>query len=67
MDVDEFQAKCLSVIDKVQKTKRSVIITQRNVPIAQVVPIEQKKSIFGCMKGTVKIKKDIIESQWVPF
>ena len=68
MKAGEFKAKCLKVMDQVQKTKCRVIITKRNVPVAQIIPIkEEKKSIFGCMKGTIKVKKDIIkpvEEKW---
>jgi prevent-host-death family protein len=68
MKAGEFKARCLKVMDQVQKTGRGVIITKRNVPVAQVVPIKaEKQSMFGCMKGTVKIKKNIvkpIEEQW---
>ncbi len=63
MDANEFKTKCLKVVDKVKKTRKSVIITKRNIPIAQLVAIdfEQKKPIFGCMKGTIEVKGDIVK------
>jgi prevent-host-death family protein len=58
----QFKAKCLKLMDKVQRTKRKIIITKRNKPIAQLIPIEEEdgKSLFGRMKGTIHITGDII-------
>lgn len=64
MKAGEFKAECLKVMDKVKKTRRKVIITKRNIPVAQLVPIDsdQEKEVFGCMKGTIHIKGDIVKS-----
>ena len=57
----KFKAKCLKLMDRVQRTKRKIIITKRNKPIAQLVPIEEDSgSLFGKMKGTIRITGDII-------
>ena len=57
----KFKAKCLKLMDKVYRTKKRIIITKRNKPIAQLVPIEEdQESLFGKMKGTVHILGDII-------
>ncbi len=57
----KFKARCLKLMDKVQKTKRKIVITKRNKPIAQLVPIEKdEKPLFGKMKGTIHIIEDII-------
>jgi prevent-host-death family protein len=57
----KFKAKCLQLMDKVHRTKTRIIITKRNKPIAQLVPIEEETgSLFGKMKGTVHILGDII-------
>lgn len=57
----KFKARCLKLMDKVYRTKKRIIITKRNKPIAQLVPIEEEKaSLFGKMKGTVHILEDII-------
>ncbi len=61
MQAGTFKAECLKVMDEVRNKKSQVIITKRNEPVAMLVPIENtKKSLFGCMKGTVKISGDII-------
>ncbi len=57
----KFKARCLKLMDKVQRTKKKIVITKRNKPVAQLVPIEQDiDSLFGKMKGTVHIVGDII-------
>jgi prevent-host-death family protein len=57
----KFKAQCLKLMDKVQKTKRRIIITKRNKPIAQLIPIEESEgTLFGKMKGTIHVKGDII-------
>ena len=72
MKASEFKADCFKVMDQVKKTGKKVVITKRNIPVAQLVPIEreEEKPIFGCMKGTIEIKGDIIKStkeKWVVF
>lgn len=59
----EFKAKCLHLMDQVQQSKKSIIITKHGKPVAQLVPLsEVKKSqgLFGYMGGTIKIMGDII-------
>ena len=65
-----FKKRCFQLITTVQKSKKEIVITKFGKPIAKLVPILKKaktKSLFGCMKGTVKIHGDIIAStgeQW---
>lgn len=57
----EFKAKCLKLMDQVQRTKKPITITKRGKPIAQLVPIDvARKEAFGCLKGTIKIVGDIV-------
>ena len=61
MKAGKFKAECLKVMDRVRRTRRNVIITKRNIPVAKLVPVEEEKiSIFGRLKGTVHIRGDII-------
>jgi len=61
MQAGKFKARCLKLMDRVQRTRRRIIITKRNKPIAQLVPIEKdSEGLFGRMKGTVHIKGDIL-------
>lgn len=61
--ISEFKAKCLAILDQVQKTKRPVRITRRGKPIAEVVPPSPAavpKDWMGFMKGKMKIVGDIV-------
>jgi prevent-host-death family protein len=61
MAAGEFKAKCLSVLDEVEKTRKEVVVTKRGRPVAKVVPIsEDKPKTWGRMKGTGIILGDII-------
>lgn len=57
----EFKAKCLKIMDTVKKYHSQITITKHGKPIAKLVPIiSEPIDVFGCMKGTVSIKGDII-------
>jgi prevent-host-death family protein len=57
----EFKAKCLKLLDKVAEDRQPLIITKHGKPVAQLVPIqEERKLLFGAMKGTGVILGDII-------
>lgn len=64
----EFKAKCLKIMDEIEKTREPVIITKRGKPIARLMPVEEPpQSMFGYMKGTITIHGDIvspIEEEW---
>ena len=53
MAAGEFKAKCLGVIDEVNATGKTVIITKRGKPMARLLPLEEQaskespESIFG--------------------
>lgn len=58
-----FKAKCLELMDTVRDTGEEVIITKHGKPVAMLVPARKKKrkpSPYGCMKGSVKYRGDII-------
>jgi len=59
----KFKATCLSVLRRVQRTRRPVLVTKFGVPLAQVVPpppAPRPKRVLGAMAGTGKILGDII-------
>lgn len=39
----KFKAECLKIMDDVQKKKIHIIITKRDHPVAEMVPIQEKK------------------------
>jgi prevent-host-death family protein len=63
-----FKAECLKLMDEVKNTSIPIWITKHGEPIAKLVPIDENiPSLFGKMKGTLRIKKDIvrpIEEEW---
>jgi len=37
----EFKAKCLKLLDEVQKQRRQIVITKRGKPVARLVPLAE--------------------------
>ena len=60
--VSEFQAKCLALLDEVERTPAIGLLSHKNgKPIAEVGPHNpQKRSPLGIWKGKITIKGDII-------
>ena len=67
LSVSEFKAKCLSVLQDVDKQKKRVIITKRGKPIAEVIPHESEDKEVP-LEDTVTFMGDIIspvaEEDW---
>lgn len=64
----EFKARCLDLMDSVERTGCSVIVTKRGRPVAVLAPVRGRRtSAYGCMKGLIKIVGDIespIDVRW---
>ncbi len=61
MAAGEFKAKCLKVLDEVQRQRKQVVITKRGKPVARLVPVaERAESFIGSMQGTMEILGDIV-------
>lgn len=61
--ISEFKAKCLSLLDRVNKTKQPLRVTRRGKPVADVVPPAEKpanRDWIGSMAGTIKVTGDIV-------
>jgi prevent-host-death family protein len=61
--ISEFKAKCLSLLDRVNKTKKPLRVTRRGKPIADIVPPAEKpddREWLGWMAGTAKIVGDVV-------
>jgi prevent-host-death family protein len=57
----QFKARCLQLMDEVDRDGIEVIITKRGRPVAKLVPVrEEKLSPVGWMKGTFEIRADIV-------
>jgi len=56
----EFKARCLALLDSVQKTKEPVLITKRGKVVAKLVPGEEPSQDFlGRLEGIVRIVGDV--------
>lgn len=60
--ISEFKAKCLDLLDQVQKTKKPIRITRHGKPVAEVVPPSPTAPAdwMGSMKESIEILGDII-------
>jgi prevent-host-death family protein len=57
----QFKSKCLAIMDRVQKTGESVLITKHGKPVAKLSPAAASpEDVFGYMAGKVKIVGDIV-------
>ena len=68
VSVSDFKAHCLEYVQTAQQQCQEYIITKRNVPVAMLVPLKEKKKFYpGYMKDSVKIHGDImspIDVEW---
>ena len=65
MDISaaQFKAECLKLMDQVEKTREPIVITKHGRPVAQLAPVTapaDADSLFGYMKGTVRIDGDVM-------
>ena len=60
--ISEFKAKCLGLIEQVNKTRQPLRITRHGRPMAEVIPAgpDPKRKFLGDMAGTGKIVGDIV-------
>jgi len=43
IEISEFRAKCLAVLERLHKTKTSICITRHGTPVAEIVPHHQSR------------------------
>lgn len=51
-----FKAECLALLDDVATTGRSIVVTKRGRPVAEVVPVSAPKSLAG----SVRRQRDLV-------
>ena len=57
----EFKATCLDLMDEVERTGRSVVVTKRGRAVARLAPVKTRvRSAFGLMKDRIVIRGDIV-------
>ncbi|MCI0341563.1 MAG: type II toxin-antitoxin system prevent-host-death family antitoxin [Planctomycetales bacterium] len=65
----EFKAKCLAILDRIQRTRETVILTKRGKPVAQVAPVAgDRRGRFPqhALRGSGRIVGDI-DSPAIPL
>jgi prevent-host-death family protein len=63
----QFKAICLRILDEVEQTRETVVITKHGKPVAQLTPMPAKQPLFGAMKDSVLWEGDIVsplEDEW---
>lgn len=61
--ISEFKAKCLAILERVEKTKEPIRITRHGKPVAEVIPaapVMDRAAWIGSMKDSIKILGDIV-------
>jgi len=63
LKASEFKAKCLKLMDEVQKTGNEIVITKNGKPVSKLVPFRvQASSLFGLHKGKISSQEQDIFS-----
>lgn len=59
----EFKAKCLKLMDEVNRTGEPVVVTKNGIPVSKLVPYREKpNSLFGQDRESISIEGDIVSS-----
>lgn len=58
----QFKARCLSLMDEVERTGREVVVTKHGRPVARLAVIQPERPVpfVGRMRGTVEVRGDLI-------
>lgn len=54
----QFKARCLALLDDVAATGRTIVVTKRGKPVAQIVPIEGNPP--SPLRGSIVRETDIV-------
>jgi prevent-host-death family protein len=57
----EFKARCLALMDEVQRSGGEYVITKRGVPVARLLPAStEHRPLLGSLTGTATTHGDIV-------
>ena len=54
----EFKARCLALLDDVERTGETLIVTKRGRPVARLVPLENRRR--RSLRGSVLRADDLV-------
>ena len=64
----DFKARCLKLMDEVEKTGQEIVITKNGRPVSKLAPVKERpQSLYGALRGSVEILGDIvapIDEKW---
>ena len=64
----DFKARCLKLMDEVEKTGQEIIITKNGRPVSRLTTVQDRPaSLYGALRGSVEILGDIvapIDEEW---
>lgn len=61
--ISVFKAKSLALLEQVRRTGRSIVVTKRGEPIAEVVPPSTEtlgSEWIGSMRGSAKLRGNLV-------
>ncbi len=62
MKASEFKAKCLHLMDEVNRTGEEITITKNGKPVSVLKPYRRiRETLFGLHKGKIQSKDDLID------
>ncbi len=66
MIISEFKAKCIAVLKEAQRTHEPVLVTRWGHPLARIEPVydDPPPRKFGALRGRMRIKGDIVKSDF---
>lgn len=70
--ISEFKAKCLAMLNQVQKTRQPIRVIRHGKPVAEIVPPSptvDRSAWIGSLEGSMKFLGDIVapasdEDEW---
>jgi prevent-host-death family protein len=63
-----FKAKCLKLMEEVNKSGEEIVILKNGKPISKLVPYKSRpRSLFGLHEGSLRSRDDLIEPTDIPW
>ena len=60
ISITDFKAQALQILAQVAKTKESIVVTKRGVPLTKVIPFTNTKPTAGKLSKALVFEKDIL-------